>query len=210
MIIRIEEEKDYREVEELTRQAFWNLHMPGCDEHYLVHIMRDHADFISDLDFVIEQDGSIIANIMFTKATLVEKNGDMKEILTFGPLSVLPKFQRQGYGKLLMEHSFQKVIDLGYDAIVIYGNPENYIPIGFKSCKHYNIYVGDHIFPTALLVKELRNGAIPTGVWEFRESPVYEIEEKKAADFDLTFEPMKKEYRKSQELFFIYSHSQIE
>ena len=93
MIIRNELKSDYREVEELTRKAFWNLYVPGCNEHYLVHIMRDHEDFLPELDFVIECDNSVIANIMYTKAKLVDEEGNEKSILTFGPLSVLPKYR---------------------------------------------------------------------------------------------------------------------
>ncbi len=125
MIIRNELESDFKQVEILTRKAFWNLNTPGCDEHYLVHIMRNHADFISDLDFVIEEDEEIIANIMFTKAKLIDENGTIKDILTFGPISVLPESQRKGYGTALLNHSFNKAIELGYDAVVIFGNPEN-------------------------------------------------------------------------------------
>lgn len=43
--IRNEEIKDYRVAEELTRKAFWSLHVPGCEEHYLVHVLRNHKDF---------------------------------------------------------------------------------------------------------------------------------------------------------------------
>ena len=151
MIIRNEEKKDHREVEEITRQAFWNLHSPGCDEHFLAHILRAHKEFLHELDFVIEEDGHIIANIMYTKSKLIDSTGNEKAILTFGPLSVKPDYQRKGYGRALMEHSFQKARELGYDAIVIFGNPENYIPLGFKSCRKYNISIEGGLFPTALL-----------------------------------------------------------
>lgn len=209
MIIRNELKSDYREVEELTRKAFWNLYVPGCNEHYLVHIMRDHEDFLPELDFVIECDNSVIANIMYTKAKLVDEEGNEKSILTFGPLSVLPKYQRKGYGKKLLEYSFQKAVELGYDAIVIYGNPENYISSGFKSSKQYNICIGDNIFPTALLVKELSKGAIPKGNWTFQESRVYEFDSRAAEAFDQTFDKLEKEYKISQELFYIYSRSRV-
>ena len=209
MVIRNEVEADYRQVEELTRKAFWNLHSLGCDEHYLVHIMRNHADFISDLDFVIEEDGRIIANVMFTKAKLVDESGREKDILTFGPLSVLPEYQRKGYGKAILNHAFSKAKKLGYDTVVIFGNPENYICHGFKSSKKYNICVGDNIFPTALLVKELCDGAILEANWTFHESPVYDIDRQAVEKFDKTFQPLEKEYKTSQELFYIYSHSQV-
>ena len=98
IIIRTEKPGDYRKVEELTREAFGNHHHPGCDEHYLVHVLREHEDFIPELDFVAEQDGEIVGNVMYTKANLVDEKGEEKEILTFGPISVHPNFQRKGGG----------------------------------------------------------------------------------------------------------------
>ena len=119
--IRNETQADYAVVEDLTRRAFYNVYMPGCVEHYLVHTMRTHADFVHELDFVLELDGRIIGNVMYTKAQLTDENGAEKTILTFGPVSILPEYQRKGYGKTLLEHSFGRAIELGYDAIVIFG-----------------------------------------------------------------------------------------
>ena len=111
------------------------MYIPGCVEHYLVRVMRGHEDFIPELDFVAELDGRVIGNIMYTKSKLTDENGDTKDILTFGPVCILPKYQRMGYGNLLMEHSFDKAIELGYDTIIIFGSPVNYVSRGFKSCK---------------------------------------------------------------------------
>ena len=107
IVIRNEKKEDWETVEKITRQAFYNLYVPGCVEHYLVHIMREHEDFIPELDFVLELDGQVIGNIIYTKAKLIDENGTEKEILTFGPVSIHPGYQRMGYGKMLMEHSFQ-------------------------------------------------------------------------------------------------------
>ena len=96
--IRSEEEKDYRAVEELTREAFWNVYKPGADEHYYVHMMRSHPDFIPALDFVLELDGRIVGSVMFTKAWLEDEQGKRKEIVSCGPLCVHPDFQRQKLG----------------------------------------------------------------------------------------------------------------
>jgi len=74
LTIRLEEEKDYRAVEELTRESFWNVYKPGADEHYFVHTMRNHPDFIPELAFVLEKDGNIIGNTMYTKAWLEDEN----------------------------------------------------------------------------------------------------------------------------------------
>ena len=105
LTIRLETENDYRAVEELTREAFWNVYKPGADEHYFVNQMRNHPDFIPELAFVLEKDGKIIGNIMYTKAWLEDEKGERKEILSFGPLCVAPEYQRQKLGKLLTNFS---------------------------------------------------------------------------------------------------------
>lgn len=210
IMIRNESKNEYREVEELTREAFWNLYVPGCNEHYLVHIMRDHEDFIPELDFVAEADGKIVGNVMYTKAKLVDEGGNQRIVLTFGPISVLPEYQRCGIGKALLNRSFEIAVGLGYDAIVILGNPGNYVSRGFKSCRKYNVCVGEDYYPTAMLVKELKPNAFDGRKWVYHDSPVYEISEEDAAEFDKMFEPKEKGYRASQEEFYIYSHSSVQ
>jgi predicted N-acetyltransferase YhbS len=208
--IRIEEESDYKRVEEITREAFWNLYIPGCNEHYLVHVMRSHKDFLPELDLVIEVDNQIIGNIMYTKTKLVDESGEEKEILTFGPVCIMPEYQRMGYGKMLMEHSFEKAVALGYDVIVIFGNPNNYVSRGFKSCKKYNICIDNGIYPAAMMVKELKPDALDGRKWAYYESPVMKIDEQEAERFDESLKKMEKEYKPCQEEFYIHSHSIIQ
>lgn len=210
ILIRNEAPKDYEEVEALTRKAFYNIYIPGCVEHYLVHTMRGHADFIPELDFVMESGGRIIGNIMYTKARLADEAGGEKEILTFGPLSILPGYQRQGYGKKLMEHSFRKALELGFDVVVIFGSPSNYVGAGFKSCKKYNICLENGSFPAAMMVRELRAGALDGRKRIYYDSPAMQIDEEKARQFDDTLEPMEKKFLPSQEEFFILSRSSVQ
>ena len=210
IIIRNERESDYEKVEQITREAFYNQYIPGCTEHYLVHIMRSHEDFVADLDFVLEADGEIIGNIMYTKATLTDENNVKKDILTFGPISVLPKFQRMGYGKMLIKHSFERAIELGYDTVVIFGSPANYVSSGFKSCKKYNICIENGKFPSAMMVKELIPGVLDGRKWIYKDSPVMEFSEAEAFKYDETLEKMEKKYKPSQDEFYIMSHSFIE
>ncbi len=205
--IRNERETDYRKVEEITRKAFWNLYIPGCVEHYLVHVMRPHEDFLPELDLVIEADGRLIGNMMYTKAKLIDESGKEKGILTFGPVCILPEYQRQGYGKKLMEYSFERAAALGYDAIVIFGDPANYVSRGFKSCKKYNVCMENGIYPAAMMVKELRPDVLSGKKWVYRQSPVFEIDEQEVQHFDEGLEYMEKKYQPSQESFYIYSHS---
>lgn len=207
--IRNAQEADYRKVEELTRKAFYNLYVPGGDEHYLVHIMRSHEDFLTELDFVIEEDGEIVGNIMYTKAKLVDEKGQEKEILTFGPLCVSPQCQRKGYGKKLMEHSFDAAVKLEYDTIVVFGSPSNYVSSGFSSCKKYNVYAANGTFPSAMMVKELKEGALDGRKWTYYDSPVMQIDAQEAEVFNEGFEKMEKKHLASQEEFYILSQSTI-
>ncbi|WP_026395595.1 GNAT family N-acetyltransferase [Acetobacterium malicum] len=208
--IRNEEESDYQRVEELTRKSFWNLYIPGCNEHYLVHVMRSHKDFLPELDLVIEVDNQIIGNIMYTKAKLLDESGAEKDILTFGPVCILPEYQRKGYGKKLIEYSFEQAAALGYDVIVIFGNPNNYVSRGFRSCKRYNICLENGTYPTAMMVKELKPGVLDGRKWVYHQSPVFEIDEQEAERFDAGLESLEKKYQPSQEEFFIHSHSIIQ
>ncbi len=209
IILRTETENDYRAVEELTRRAFWNLYTPGCNEHYIAHVIRSHEDFIPELDLVAERSGQIIGNIMYTKARLANEVGNRKDILTFGPISVLPEYQRRGIGKRLIETSFAKAAAMGYEVVVIFGNPGNYVNRGFKSCEKYNVRLSDGTFPTAMLVKELKEGALTGHRWMYYESPAFSIKEAEAEAFDAGFEKWEKAYQPSQEEFYIYSHSTI-
>ena len=210
MIIRNEEPKDHQAVETLTRKAFYNIYVPGCSEHYLVRIMREHEDFIPELDFVMEQDGEIIGNIMYTKSRLIDEQGTEKQILTFGPVCIDPAHQRKGLGKLLLEHSFEKAAALGYDVIVIFGSPANYVSRGFQSCKKFNVCVEGGKFPSAMMVKELIAGALDGKKWFYYDSPVMAVSEEDAQKFDDTLEKMEKKHLPSQDEFYIMSHSFVE
>ena len=207
--IRNEEEKDFKIVEEITRKTFYNMYIPGCTEHYLVHTMRNHEDFIGELDFVIELDGNIIGNIMYTKAILRDELGIEKTILSFGPLCILPEYQRKGYGKMLLEHSFEKASQMGYDVVVVIGSPSNYVSRGFKSCKRYNICMENGTFLAPMMVRELKIGALDGRKWVYHESPAMDFDQQDALEFDDKLEKMDKKYQHSQEEFYILSHAII-
>ena len=211
-IIRPETPEDYRAVEELTRDAFWNVYKPGADEHYFVHCMRNHPDFIPELAFVADLDGRIIGSIMYTKGWLEDEEGKRKEIVSFGPVCVAREYQRQKVGKALIEHSFEVARGMGYDVNINFGNPGNYVGRGFVSCKKKNVCFGAAgNFPTALLVCELVPGALDGRQWMFIPSTADSCCEDTAAAeaFDATFPPKEKKWMPSQEEFYIYSHSSV-
>ena len=208
--LRNERESDWKTVEDITRRAFYNIYMPGCVEHYLVHVMRGHEDFIPELDFVLELDGEVIGNIMYTRSWLTDETGHRKEILTFGPVCILPEYQHRGYGKLLMEHSLERAERLGYEAVVIFGSPANYLSRGFRGCQKYGVSAAEGRYPAAMLVKELVPGALGGHSWVYEDSPVMSVNEEEARAYDDTLEPMERAWRPSQEEFYIMSRACLE
>lgn len=208
--IRREIGEDQRRIEEITREAFWNLYIPGCIEHYLVHIMRNHEDFIPKLDFVALGDDELVGNIMFTRSWLVDEEGTNLEIATFGPVSVLPAHQRRGIGAALIRHSIEKAKEMGVAAIVIYGNPHNYCRYGFKSARDFNIANREGKHPYAMLALELREGTLDSHSWTYRDSDVFNFKVEDAEAFDTSFEAKERGFSWTQEEFSMSCRAFIE
>lgn len=203
LIIRNERVDDHRRVEELTREAFWNLHVPGCDEHYLVHVMRQHPDFIAALDLVAVVDDTIVGSIMYTRSRLVDEMEQAIDAITFGPVSVLPAFQRQGIGSRLIRHSIDRAVAGGHRVIVIQGYPGDYCKHGFISCRDLGICDSDGRHPYALLALELQTGLLSGHRWSFQASDVYDVDGESSEEFDRSFPLREKAHRISQEHFRI-------
>ncbi len=192
-MVRLEETKDYRRTEEVAREAFWNLYFPGATEHYVVHKMRSHPDFIRELAFVIEVDGVVEGAIFYTHSKVVTPNGDFPTI-SFGPVFISPKYHRQGLGKKLITHSMDKATQMGYSAILTLGYPYHYEPYGFRGGKQYGISMPDGKFYTGLLVLPLRENALSgvSGYAVFSEA--LEADEAEVLAFDASF-PAKEKKR---------------
>jgi putative acetyltransferase len=201
--IRLETKEDHLKVEELTREAFWNLYAPGCDEHYLCHILRDHKDFIQELDYVAEIDGNVIASIMYTDSYLVSDDQEKVEIVSFGPLCVHPDYQRKGIGASLIEKTKLLVEKRNIPAIVIYGDPHNYCKHGFKNGIDYQVSNMDGQYPLGLLVLELQPGFFGNKKWKAKQSDVFIFDHEKVIEFDKKFKEKEKKIQYSQEIFKI-------
>ncbi len=145
MKIRLERPADYREVENLTREAFWNVYRPGCTEHFVLHCYRDNPDFIPELDFVMEEDGRIIGHVMFSRAELVLNDGTKKPSWTFGPISIHPDYKRKGYGIQLLDYALDKARENGIGFLCMEGNIDFYKHAGFDLASKKNIHY--HDFP---------------------------------------------------------------
>lgn len=193
--IRLETSADYHETENTVREAFWNVYRPGCTEHEILHCYRGRKDFIPELDLVMVKDNKIIGQVMYVYAEIMADNGKKIPVMTFGPISILPEYQRHGYGKILLDYSMKKAEKLGAGALCIEGNIGFYGKSGFvvASTKgiHYAMEPREANVPYFLL-KELRPDFLEgiTGVYHTPKG--YFINEKNADLFDAQFPPKEK------------------
>lgn len=189
--IRQETKDDYRIVENLIREAFWNVYKPGCDEHLIVHKIRKTNAFIKELDYVACDGYKIVGNIVYSKAKIIDENNKIFEILCMGPLGVLPSYQRKGIGTLLMKHSIESARALGFNGIVIFGNPKFYNRFGFENAKKYNIKTSWGANFDAFMALELYPKSLSDMSGNFFEDPAFETNKEELEIFEGEF-PHKK------------------
>ncbi|HPE15593.1 MAG TPA: N-acetyltransferase [Oscillospiraceae bacterium] len=189
LVLRPERPEDHRKTEELTREAFWNVHVPGCCEHYLLHEMRRADAFLAGLDFVAELGGRLVGNIVYTRAELLLDSGTRREAISFGPLSVRPEYQGRGVGGALIEHTKKLAREAGHTAILIYGDPAYYGRFGFLPAETYGIGTPDDMYAAPLQALELYRGALKDARGRFFEDAVFDVDEGAAAAFDADFLP---------------------
>lgn len=193
--IRREKTDDYRTVENLTREAFWNVYRPGCSEHYVLHQFRDRPEFVKELDFVLEVGGEIIGHVMFVRAEITADDGRVLPIMTFGPLSIRPDFQRKGYGKILLDFALERAAEMGTGAVCMEGNIDFYGKCGFdvasKSGIHYYAEPRDEVVPYFLL-KQLQKGFLDGVTGVYKTPSGYFVEDSEVEEFDRQFPPKEK------------------
>ena len=198
IMIRPQTPADHREVEELTRDAFWDVHVPGCNEHYLVHQLRQAECCIAQLDLVAVADNRLVGNIMYSRARIMDSDGNSHPVLCFGPLSVDPAYQNMGIGGALIGKSIAIAKELGHKAVIIYGDPDYYCRFGFRAAELYGIRGQEGLFCPALLAYEIVTGALEGVTGTFLEDPVYHLDEAAATQFDLGFPSREKGFKPSQ------------
>ena len=194
-IIRHERESEYRDVENLVRESFWNVYRPGCLEHYVLHCLRDDPAFIPELDFVMEADGKLIGQCIYMRASIKADDGRIIPILTMGPIGIHPDFKRQGYGKVLLDYSLEKATEMGFGAICFEGNIGFYGKSSFTYASEFGIRY--HGLPEGedasfFLCKELIPGYLDGITGEYATPAGYFVDEQECEEFDKTFPPKEK------------------
>ena len=137
--IRLERKEEYREVENLVRESFWNVYRPGCLEHYVLKCLRDDKDFVPELDFVMEKDGRIIGQNIFVRTVIKADDGRDIPIMTMGPICITPELKRRGFGKILLDYSLEQAVKAGCGALCFEGNIDFYGKSGFTYASDYGI-----------------------------------------------------------------------
>ena len=195
IIIRLERKEEYRKVETLVGESFWNVYRPGCMEHYVLNQLRDDPAFVPELDFVMEQNGELIGQNMFMRANIKADDGREVPIMTMGPICISPERKRKGYGKILLDYSLERAKELGCGAVCFEGNIDFYGKSGFTYASTFGIRY--HGLPEGedasfFLCKELIPGYLDdvTGVYETPQG--YYVDEAEVEAFDQEFEPKEK------------------
>lgn len=193
--IRLETKNDYREAEQLTREAFWNVYRPGCLEHYVLHVLREDPAFVPELDFVMERDGRLIGHVMYLRSEIHGDDGRVIPIMTFGPISIAPDCKGQGYGIRLLRCSMEAARKLGAGALAITGNIGFYGKSGFvvaSTCGiHYFAQPREAEVPY-FLIRELEPGFLDGVTGVYRDPEGYFVDEAAAEAFDALFPPREK------------------
>lgn len=203
VIIRLEKPEEYRAVETLVREAFWNVYRPGCSEHYLLHVLRNDPAFVKELDFVMEQKGRLIGQNVFVRATIQADDGRTIPVLTMGPVCIAPDLKGGGYGKKLLSDTLQKAAELGFGAVLLEGDIGFYGKCGFDTADTFGIrYDGlpEGADASFFLCKELIPGYLNgvTGVYQTPQG--YFVEDSDVEEFDREF-PVKEKLKLPGQLF---------
>ena len=198
VVIRAERPDEYRAVENLVREAFWNVYRPGCLEHFVLKKLRNDPAFVKELDFVMEKDGALIGQNMFMRAVIKSDDGRDIPIMTMGPICIAPEYKRKGYGKILLDYTLEKAAALGCPALCFEGNIDFYGKCGFTFASRYGIRY--HDLPEGadasfFLCKELIPGYLDGITGEYAPPEGYFVCDKYPDEFDAyeaTFPPKEK------------------
>lgn len=200
---RLERKEEYRQVEALVRESFWNVYRPGCVEHYLLHLLRGHSDFVPELDIVMLEDGKIIGQNVFVKTVIRADDGRNVPIMTMGPVCVANELKRQGYGKRLLDYSLAKAAEAGCGALCFEGNIDFYGKSGFSFAENFGIrYHGlpEGADASFFLCRELIDGYLDGITGEYATPYANLIDETEAEAFDKSF-PYKEKLKLPGQIF---------
>jgi len=199
VIFRQAREKDFKESENLTREAFWDIYKPGCDEHFVLHRIRKSKCYVGELDIVEINGEEIIGHIICTKAGVFDSRDNEHLVLCVGPLSIMSNYQRKGYGGKLMEYCIKKAKELGYSGMILFGNPDYYHRFGFRNAIEFGIKTKEGLNFKSFMAKELQKDGLKKIYGKFFEDESYIVDENELIKFESQF-PFKEKHITSTQL----------
>lgn len=170
-------------------RRFGTYTLGGCTEHYLVHVMRSSENFVRELAFVAVADSKIVSCVMFVKGTIAGDDGVVREVLTLGPIAVLPAYQKKGVGRRLIDHARKEAIRQGYAAIVLCGDPLYHSRVGFEPAENFGIRTSDNKYFVTLQICPLQEKRPESFAGRYSDDAVYNISQEAAFEFDQQFPP---------------------
>ena len=179
---------DHSAIEKIVYEAFKNAPRASGCEALLAHRLRDSPAFVRELDFIAEIAGNVAGNIMYTKSKVASDAREW-ETLTFGPVSILPAFQRRGIGSALIAHTLKLAHAMDFKAVIIFGHEKYYSRFGFENAEKYGITTPDGKNFPAFMALPLYEGALDGISGRFLHAPVFEsIGKAESAVFNARFE----------------------
>ena len=203
IIIRLEKKVEYRKVEKLVRESFWNVYKPGCSEHYVLHVLRDDPAFVKELDFVMEKDGRLIGQNVFVRTVINADDGRDIDVLTMGPICITPELKRNGYGKMLLDFSLEKAAEMGFGAVLFEGNIDFYCKSGFDYARKFGIRYHDlpeDADDSFFLCRELIPGYLDEVIGVYQTPQAYYVDDADVEEFDKNF-PAKEKLKLPDQIF---------
>ena len=190
LVIRPEEPADHPAMENLIRDAFWDVYRPGASEHLLIHKLRQDPSYLPQFSFIAELGGQPAGGIWYALCAIEKPDGTRIPIPTLGPIGVAPEFQKRGVGSALIRHTVPLVKAAGYPGIVIFGDPAYYGRFGFTPGRDAGIAACDGNFYDVLQLLRFDPDADLAG--RYQESEPYQIRQDEVDAFEIWFPPREK------------------
>lgn len=200
MEIRLENEKDYLEVEKIVRNSFWNVYRPGAYEHFIVHNLRNDKSFISNLAYVIEDEGKIIGHISYSNGEIRYENAISNAVM-LGPVAIDENYRNRGLGSKLIDFTLKLAQKDNIPFIFVVGDEKYYSRFGFVCASEYGFYLNgtstDNKNPF-FMIKIFDDVKIGNDLGIFHTPEVFDVDECEVDEFDRQFEFKEKLIKEGQ------------
>lgn len=128
----------------------------------LVEEIRSKRFYLPELELImVDENDEVVGYVNFARFHL---DGCYEnELLLLSPVAVKTELQRRHISRELIEYGFERAKELGYQAVIVEGNPMNYRSRGFVTSAAFGITAHESVglpAPECLMVKELVPGGL--------------------------------------------------